>query len=367
MLRLRPVTIAVCLLPLTLAACGDPPSEAGDPRNQPPLVRVASVQDAAASSRTFTGVVAARTQSDLGFRVSGKVLERLVDSGQSVSKGQPLMRLDPVDLGLQVRAQQEAVTAARARAVQATEDERRYRGLVSAGAISASSYSQIKATAEAAKADLNAAQAQADVSRNASTYTVLRADADGVVMETLAEPGQVVSAGQAVVRVARAGQREAVVQLPETLRPALHSLAWASLYGNKDAPVAATLRVLSDSADSVTRTYEARYVLQDALARAPLGATVTLRLPQTADARPGVEVPIAAVYDAGQGPGVWVVKGKPATVTWRAVQVISLSDDTARVTGKLARGEQVVALGAHLLHDGEKVRLAVQNVPGAQP
>lgn len=367
MIRLRPATIAVCLLPLALVACDNPPSTAGDPRTQPPLVRVASVQDATASSRTFTGVVAARVQSDLGFRVSGKVLERLVDAGQSVSQGQPLMRLDPVDLGLQVRAQQEAVAAARARAVQATGDERRYRGLVATGAVSASAYSQIKATAEAAKAQLNAAQAQADVSRNASTYAVLRADADGVVMETLAEPGQVVSAGQAVVRLARAGQREAVVQLPETLRPAINSVAWASLYGTKADPVAATLRVLSDSADSVTRTFEARYVLKDALARAPLGATVSLRLPETASAQPGVEVPIAAVYDAGQGPGVWVVKGKPTTVTWRAVQVLSLSDDAARLTGGLERGEQVVALGAHLLHNGQKVRLAAQTTGGGQP
>lgn len=170
-------------------------------------MKAVSVQDASALARSFSGVVVARTQSDLGFRVSGKILQRLVDTGQTVKRGQPLMRMDPVDLNLQARAQQEAVTAARARAKQTGDDEARYRGLVADGAVSASSYDQIKAAADAAKAQLSAAQAQADVARNATEYAVLLADADGVVMDTLAEPGQVVSAGQAVVRLARAGQR----------------------------------------------------------------------------------------------------------------------------------------------------------------
>jgi biotin carboxyl carrier protein len=164
-------------------------------------------------------VVVARTQSDLGFRVQGKILERFVDTGQTVKRGQPLMRLDPADLKLQAVAQQQAVDAARARARKAISDEARYRGLVGAGAVSASEYDQIKAAADSAKADLSAAQAQANVAQNATGYAVLLADSDGVVMETLAEPGQVVSAGQAVIRLARAGQREALVQLPETLRP----------------------------------------------------------------------------------------------------------------------------------------------------
>ncbi|MDU7680789.1 MAG: efflux RND transporter periplasmic adaptor subunit, partial [Klebsiella grimontii] len=230
MLRLKSAPLAVCLLPFALAACGDV-SGTDDPRTQPPLVRSATVVSAMDASRAFTGVVVARVQSDLGFRVQGKILERLVDTGQNVKRGQPLMRLDPVDLGLQAQAQQQAVAAARARAKQAAADEARYRGLVAAGAVSASAYDQIKAAADTAKAELNAAQAQANVAQNATGYTVLLADADGVVMETLAEPGQVVSAGQPVVRLARAGQREASVQLPETLRPAPASEAEAMLYG----------------------------------------------------------------------------------------------------------------------------------------
>src|SRR5687768_6908390 len=184
------------LLSAVLAACSDADSST-DPRTQPPLVRIESVESNVQSGRSFTGTIAARVQSDLGFRVSGKVLERLVDAGQSVKRGQTLMRMDPVDLKLAAHAQQEAVAAARARAQQTAEEEARYRDLRGTGAISASAYDQVKAAADAAKAQLNTAEAQAEVARNASRYSELVADADGVVMETLAEPGQVVSAGQA--------------------------------------------------------------------------------------------------------------------------------------------------------------------------
>lgn len=359
MLRLKPATLAVCLVPLALVACGEP-SDTVDPRSLPPLVRVASVVSAIDDSRAFTGVVVARIQSDLGFRVQGKILERLVDTGQTVKRGQPLMRLDPVDLGLQAQAQQQAVAAARARARQAADDEVRYRGLVGTGAVSASSYGQIKAAADTARAELSAAQAQANVAQNATGYAVLLADADGVVMDTLAEPGQVVSAGQPVIRLARAGQREAIVQLPETLRPASGSEAQATLYGTGGQRVPAKLRLLSDAADPVTRTFEARYVLEGALANAPLGATVTLHIAEEKRTLPVMQVPLAALYDPGKGPGVWGISGQPSKVSWRPVQVISLGDDAASVSGSVRPGEQVVALGAHLLHEGETIRTAQQ-------
>ncbi|HEY1612031.1 MAG TPA: efflux RND transporter periplasmic adaptor subunit [Paraburkholderia sp.] len=349
---------ALCLLPLVLAACGDKPVP--DPRTEAPLVRVAPVRNAPAASRSFTGVVGARVQSDLGFRVPGKVLQRLVDTGQTVRRGQPLMRIDPIDLQLDAHAQEESVAAARARAKQATDDAARYQGLVAAGAVSASAYDQIKAAADSAQAQLNAAEAQADVARNASTYAVLLADADGVVVETLAEPGQVVSAGQVVVRLAHAGPREAIVQLPETLRPAVGSDAQATLYGDDRVTVAAKLRQLSDAADRLTRTYEARYVLGGALAGAPLGATVTIRIADdpAAAAHADLQVPVGAVFDPGKGAGVWVLTGQPARVTWRPVRVLGLADDTARVTGNLKADDQVVSLGAQLLHEDELVRVA---------
>ncbi|RQR71333.1 efflux RND transporter periplasmic adaptor subunit [Burkholderia sp. Bp9012] len=362
MVRRRPLLLfaVASALPVALAACsGKAPS---DPRTEAPLVRTAIVQAAVPASHAFTGTVAARVQSDLGFRVSGKVLARLVDTGQTVRRGQPLMRIDPVDLKLAARARDEAVAAARARARQTAEDETRYRDLRGTGAISASAYDQIKAAADAAKAQLSAAEADADVARNATGYAELIADGDGVVMETLAEPGQVVSAGQPVVRLAHAGSREAMIQLPETLRPAAGSVAQAELFGKQGVSVPATLRQLSDTADPRTRTFEARYVLQGALANAPLGATVTVRIPDDARAAPqhGVQVPIGALLDTGNGPGVWVVAGDPAKVGWRPVTVEHLGDDSARVSGTLRQGDRVVALGAQLLRDGEAVRVSPQ-------
>lgn len=357
--RLLVASAVTCVLPFALAACGGKP--ASDPRTEAPLVRVAIVQGAASASRSFTGTVAARVQSDLGFRVSGKVLERLVDTGQTVKRGQPLMRIDPVDLKLAAHAQREAVAAARALAQQAIGDEARYRALLGTGAISASAYDQSKAAADSAKAQLSAAAAQAEVALNANRYSELVADADGVVIEALAEPGQVVSAGQVVVRIARAGPREAVIQLPETLRPAVGSTGQAALFGNEGVVLPATLRQLSDSADPSTRTFEARYVLEGALANAPLGATVTLAIADGSHSMlAGTQVPIGSLFDAGKGPGVWVISGQPAKVTWRPVTVQGLDDDVARITGQLKRGDRIVALGAHLLREGALVRLAEQ-------
>lgn len=357
-------------LPLVLAACGEKAST--DPRTEAPLVRAVIVEEANLASRSFTGTVAARVQSDLGFRVFGKVLERLVDAGQTVKRGQPLMRIDPVDLKLAALGQEEAVAAARARAQQTADDEARYRDLRGTGAVSVSAYDQAKAAADAARAQLSAAEAQSDVARNASRYTELVAGADGVVMETLVEPGQVVNAGQVVVRLAHAGAREAVIQLPETLRPAIGSEAQATLFGKEGVIITARLRQLSDTADRLTRTFEARYVLDGEMADAPLGATVTIRI---ADGRPsvhnGLQVPIGALFDVGKGPGVWLVSGDPTTVSWRPVVVQGLDDEAVRIAGPLKPGERIVALGAHLLREGERVRVAgdetVVAAGGARP
>ncbi|WP_373851428.1 efflux RND transporter periplasmic adaptor subunit [Delftia acidovorans] len=362
---------AVGALSLALAACGKSPPP--DPRTQPPLVRTTLVAPGNAPERVFTGTIAARVQGDLGFRVAGKVLERLVDTGQTVRRGQALLRLDPVDLKLAANAQQEAVAAARARAQQASDEEQRYRDLQGTGAVSALAHEQIKAAADSARAQLRAAEAQAAAALNASRYAELLADADGIVMETLAEPGQVVSAGQVVVRLAHAGRREAVVQLPETLRPALGSAAQARLFGREEVVIPARLRQLSDVADRATRTFEARYVLDaGAAASAPLGSTVTLRIGGTATAtatatststststatagKATLQVPIGAILDEGKGAAVWVVQGDQ--VRRQPVTVVQVQDGNAQVVGALGLGERIVALGAHLLSEGAQVRL----------
>jgi RND family efflux transporter MFP subunit len=337
---------------LIVGGCGV--SEA-DPRTGTQLVRVATLTGMQAGTRQFTGIVTARVQSDLGFRVPGKIVARLVDAGQFVHAGQPLMRVDRTDLALATTAQAGAVAAAKARAIQTAADEKRFRDLVSAGAVSASAYDQAKAAADSARAQLAAAEAQASVARNEAGYSVLVADADGIVVETLAEPGQVVAAGQTVVRLAHSGPREARISLPETIRPPIGSSARASLF---DAPGAgsARLRLLSDAADPQTRTFEARYVLAGAAAQAPLGATVTIELPEQGGG-PAAQIPLSAIYDNGHGPGVWIVAGQDPAVAWRPVRLGAIGDESAVITAGLRPGERFVALGAHLLHAGERVRV----------
>src|SRR6185437_4166586 len=163
-------------------------------------------------------------------------------------------------------------------------------------------------------------------------------------------------AGQVVVRVAHAGSREAVIELPETLRPVIGSTARATLYGS-GLSGSAKLRQLSDAADPQTRTFEARYVLEGGLASAPLGSTVSVRIADVGFVQ-SVQVPIGAIFDSGKGAGVWLVPGDSPRVTWRPVQIASLSEGAASVRGNLKTGDRVVALGAHLLREGEQIRLA---------
>jgi RND family efflux transporter MFP subunit len=343
----------------TFVALAIPAQEASavsDPRQEPPIVSLVTASRVRESERGFTGTIGARVESNLGFRVAGKIVERLVNVGEQVKSGQPLMRIDETDLRLAVAAKRNAVAAARAAVVQTDADERRYANLVNDGWTSKQRYEQAKAASETANAQFAAAEAEARVAENQATYSVLVADADGTVVQTLGEPGQVVSAGQTVVRLAQAGPREAVVALPETIRPAMGSLAEASLYGSDGRRYTAHLRQLSDSADAQTRTYEARYVLDGEAAAAPLGATVTIRL-ASQEAKPEVQVPLGAVLDDGRMTGVWVFESATSTVRFQSIKLLRVTSETAVISGSNS-GDQIVSLGAHLLHEGARVRTA---------
>lgn len=334
-------------------------SAVSDPRLKPPIVRLVTAERMTGAERAFTGVIAAKVESNLGFRVGGKIVERLVDTGQEVEAGQPLMRIDGTDLRLALSAKRNAVAATQAVVVQTEADERRYARLLENGWVTRQRHEQAKVTLDTAKAQLATAEAEAQVAENETEYATLLADADGTVVEALGEPGQVVSAGQTVIRIARAGPREAVVTLPETIRPAIGSEAEANLYGGEEDSSPAYLRQLSDSADAQTRTYEARYVLDGDAARAPLGATVTIRLARQT-IRPEIEVPLGAVLDDGRQVGVWVLDSAASTVHFQPVGLDRVTSETAVITG-VNSGDRVVSLGAHLLQEGARVRIASGN------
>jgi RND family efflux transporter MFP subunit len=347
---------------LPLASCS-PGETAVSP--EPPLVQTVAVAKVAGGVARFTGVVRARTESNLGFRVGGKIFERLVDPGDRVRLGQPLMRLDRTDFSLALNAAQASVAAARAQMIKAKADDERSRKLVGDGWTSKQTYDQNKAAADAAVAQLANAEAQASQIANQAGYSELQADADGVVMEVPTEPGQVVAAGQTVVKLARDGAREAEVFLPEGSRRLAQGGASAILYADGETTYPAKLRELSATADPATRTYRARYILSGGGETAPLGATVTLQL-KSADAMraAAVSVPLGALFDPGSGMAVWRYDSETQTVAAQPVTVAHLAEESAEVVSGLNPGDRIVALGAHLLKAGEKVRPAGASMTG---
>lgn len=345
--------VALAVLALFLAAC----SEAPPPPAAPKLVRTLKVGAGATATdgaqRSYSGEVRARIETTLGFRVAGKIVERRAELGQAVKAGQVLARLDPTDAGLQV-------TQAEAQRALAAADVARYRDLKAKNYISASAL-------DARETAFKAAEAQAALAKNQAAYTTLLADRNGVIGQVLAEPGQVVSVGQAVFRLAPDGEREIAIALPENevtsfkLGQAAEVNFWAA-GGATGKPLVGRVREISPVADPVTRTYAARVSLKDADPLLPLGMSATVRFPSGAPGDPGTKrltVPLTAIFQKGDQPAVWKV-GADSTVTLQPVSVAAYTDSGAVVTGGLAGGEQIVAAGVNLLTAGEKVRVAAQ-------
>lgn len=345
---------------IALSGCGR--GDATATVSAPSVVRVVEIDaahHAAGETMHFTGVVRARTESSLGFRVAGKIAERLVNAGDTVKKDQPLLKLDPVDYQLALQSARASVDAARAVATQASLEQTRVRGLVEKGAESRDLLEKATAAAESGAARQRSAEAQVDQIANQAGYTTLCADSDGVVMSTLAEPGQVVSAGQAVIVLAKDGAREAAVDIPESsLAEIRDRAASARLYLDPAETVPATLREVSGVADPVARTYQARYVLAGDPAGFPLGATVTVRVSATREtAQPMAEIPLGGLIDRGEGAAVWIVDPRTSSLQRRAVSIARLGAETALIGQGLRQGDLVVALGAQLLNSGQVVRL----------
>ncbi|WP_425221390.1 efflux RND transporter periplasmic adaptor subunit [Pseudomonas sp.] len=319
------------------------------------LVLSMEVHPVTSDGALFTGVVAARTESELGFRVAGEVIERRVDSGDRVKRGDVLLVLDVDDFELALRAARQRVRSAEASVRQLQSDEKRYRQLADNGAVSRQAHDQLVTELRVAEANLASARADAAQVENRRGYSTLTADADGVITDVLVDQGQVVAAGQVVAQLAHSGAREAVINIPETQRGLASGTAQAFLFGHPDTPLGATLRELSAVADPITRTYRARYVLETAGEPLPIGSTVSIRL-QDSQSTPQLRVPLGALLDQGHGTGVWVIDGDNR-VRFTPVEVARLGQEFALLSGGLEDGQRVVALGAHLLHEGDAVKL----------
>lgn len=339
----------------TLSGCQQSHSETW--KETAPVVRTMKVMEVTSGRVSYTGTVHARIESDLGFRVPGEISARLVDPGQWVHKGQALMRLDGENLRLAAAASGQRLKAAEADSVRAAADEERLRGLVEAGAVSSAVYDAALAQAHAAAANVEAARSgDHDAALNFS-YSTLKADVEGIVLDVVAQPGQVIAAGATVLRLGRAGPREAVIAVPEAAISTLTEHAAATLYGATRV-INAQLREVAGAADPVTRTFAARYSLQTPDRDVPLGATVSLTLDTFRDSV--IRVPLAAVYDPGSGPGVWVVK-TDGRVEFRAVHVVSLAEESADIAaGAVDPGERIISLGASLIRAGQRVTIERQ-------
>lgn len=345
--------IAVALGVVSLSGCHESHAQ-GAATAAGALVRVTHPVITTAGTSEYTGTVHARIESELGFRVAGKITARLVDSGTPVHRGQPLMRLDPINLALNAAAAKQRLIAADADATRAAAEEGRQSGLLTEGAISQASYDAARAARDATTAMRTAAEAASQDAQLNLEYATLTADRDGVVLDVLAQPGQVIAPGTPIIHLAEAGPREALIAIPETAIADLPRDAVAQVYGTHQS-IPARLRELSGAADPVTRTFAARFALQGDVSQAPLGATITLRVSATHDT--ATAVPLAALHDGGQGMGVWVVTAN-SQVIFHPVTVTGIGHETVTLAaGALTPDDVIVALGAHLLRAGETVRI----------
>jgi RND family efflux transporter MFP subunit len=348
------VGAALAVLAISLAGCNDTVAQKAEPP-RPVLVATAHYE-AETPERSFVGTIRPRIEADMGFRVPGKVAKRLVEVGQTVEIGQPLATLDEIDLKLQAEQAVAEFTAATGVLAQAAAAEVRAKDLRAKGWATDAQLDQAKATADEARARLNRAERSVDLTKNSLSYATLEADTRGVVTATLIEPGQVVASGQTAIRVARFGEKEAVVAIPETLvGRAKTGTATVTLWSETNKKYAAKLREISPSADPATRTYLAKFSLPGAGDHVELGMTATLTLADPATTRVA-RLPLSALFNEGTGPSLYVVDDK-GEVTLKPVQVKSYESNDVVITAGVDEGAKIVTLGVQKIDPSQRVRV----------
>lgn len=354
------------LLPATLlallVACGrdTPPAPPADVR--PVRAEQIGLQTDHTSTR-YAGEVRARYEADLAFRVAGRVQTRLVEVGAQVKAGQVIATLDPQDYALVASAAQAQVAAAEAEARLAQQDLQRFTELRAQNFISQAEFDRRRTVTAAAQAKESQLRADAARQRNQQAYTRLTAPHAGVVTSIAFEAGQVVAAGQPVAKLARSGEREVRIDVPENALEALRAAQDLTirLWSAPDLTYAGRLRELAPMADEGSRTYSARVRFIKPDAGVKLGMTATVDV--SSEAAPGLSVAQTALFNANSQPQVWVVDRATHKVAARSVQLGALSGDRAAVVSGLKAGDWVVTAGVHKIAPGQKVRL----IPSRQP
>lgn len=346
-----------------LAGCSKPAAPTEDVRP----VRTLTVEPRSTSAvAEFAGEVRPRVETRAGFQVGGRMTQRLVEVGQAVKQGQPLATIDPQDYRLAAEASEAARTSAQVDRDQQRADYQRFQDLRAKGFISQAELDRRKASLDAAEARYAQTAANARATGNQAAYAVLRAPHDAVVTAIDAEVGQVVGAGQSVIRLARTGEKEVAIGIPEQQLAVLKSASdisvrlWAG-----GPPIQGRLRELSPVADPATRTFPARITLVEAPSNVALGmtASVAFAIPL---AQPVIALPLQALLVEGGTTHAWRYDPPSGTVTRTRISVGNVAGNEVVVTEGLKAGDIVVTAGAHQLQEGQKVRL-LSDVNGVAP
>lgn len=359
--------VTLSCLPV-LAGCGDATLEREHAR--PVRAVQLTAQDFRAGPAVYPGEIVARHEAELSFQVGGELVERLVDVGAAVSEGQAVARLDDADRRLEVRDLSARLAGARARLDNAGTDLARFRDLRERGFISAAEFDRADNAVRVARAEVQALQAQLGLAQRRRTYTELAAPHAGVVSAALVDPGQVVAAGQPIVRVARDDALEVAFDVPEHRVGQLPDAVTVELWAGTGVALAARVREVAAAADPASRTYRVRAALPGDADAARIGMSATVKVADNG-AAPGVLLPRSAVFGAGDTPRVWRIDGVEAAsqaearaampgsalghVQAQAVQLGTVSGDEVRVLAGLEPGQWVVTAGVHDLAAGEPV------------
>ena len=311
------------------------------------------------SESVYAGELRARVESRLGFRVAGKLSQRMVEVGQHVSANQVLATIDPQDYQLSAQAAQAQLAAAQTQRDVALADYKRYESLTAQGFISGAELERRQASLKAAEAAWVQARTQAQALSNQVGYAHLQATAAGVVTALEAEVGQVLAAGQPVLRLAHDGPRDAVFSVPEqAIASFTIGMPMQAQLAGSAQPLKGQVREVGASADPVTRTFTVKLGLASS-ERLPLGATVNVLAPrQTSPATArAILLPTTALRQEGDGTAVWVLDESSMTVQSRQVTLGPVQAQQVVIASGLQPGQKVVVAGVHVLSPGQKVTL----------
>jgi membrane fusion protein, multidrug efflux system len=340
---------------LALAACNKKP-EAEAPGVRPVRTVIATPSESG-ETVVLTGRIAAESEASLGFRIGGRVIERLVNVGDHVETGQDLAKLDPQDEVNALRSGQAALAAAQAQLNKARQAFERQRQLLASGHTPRSVFDQAQKELQTAQANVDDADARLTNQGLRVSWTILQADAPGTVSAVDAEPGEVVQPGQMIVRIARRDGRDAVFDVPGRLLREAPSNPDITVRLTDDPSIVAMGRVreVGTQADPATRTFEVKVGLTDPPPEMRLGSTVTGSM--QLESEPVMAIPASALTSLNGQPAMWLVDPETMTVSLHNIETARFDPDTVVVIQGIETGDIVVTAGVHALHPGQKVRL----------